>query len=210
MHYAFDRWISIKYPKNPWERYADDGIIHCRSKEQAYYLLKKLKERMKECGLEINEEKTNIIYCGQVKGKDEQEEKKFNFLGYTFQYRLCRTKAGKYFRGFTPAVSKEASKAIRKKCREIRLREKTATPEELAKEMNPVIRGWLNYFTKYSPSEARKEMRTLNETLVLWFRRKYKSLRQSKKKARRAMYKWYMAKPDLFYHWKIGVVPTLG
>ncbi|WP_279235163.1 reverse transcriptase domain-containing protein [Acetobacterium paludosum] len=63
MYYAFDTWISRKYPQNPWAHYADDGVIHCRKEQEAFNLLEYLKKRMVECGLKIHPDKTKIVYC---------------------------------------------------------------------------------------------------------------------------------------------------
>ena len=45
MHYAFDRWIIQEFLMCKWERYVDDGIIHCVSRKQAEYVLDMLKKR---------------------------------------------------------------------------------------------------------------------------------------------------------------------
>jgi len=100
MHYAFDRWMKTKNPNNPWARYADDGLIHCRTKDEALHVLGKLAKRLKECKLEINPEKTKIIYCKDANRKEKHEHISFDFLGYTFRTRLARNKNGIYFAGF--------------------------------------------------------------------------------------------------------------
>ena len=56
MHYAFDSWMAWKFPKCPWERYADDGIIHCVTRKQAEFVLDMLKEQMMRFGLGIDTE----------------------------------------------------------------------------------------------------------------------------------------------------------
>jgi len=119
MHYAFDRWMETKNPDNPWARYADDGLIHCRSKEEALHVLRKLKERMKECNLMLHPDKTKIIYCKDANRKGEHENTAFDFLGYTFRTRLSRNRNGAYFASFSPAVSKNACKAFRERIRDI-------------------------------------------------------------------------------------------
>jgi RNA-directed DNA polymerase len=88
MHYAFDKWMHKENPKNPWARYADDGLIHCRTKVEAEQVLEKLRKRMAECKLELHPEKTRIIYCKDSKRTGEHEHTSFDFLGYTFRTRF--------------------------------------------------------------------------------------------------------------------------
>jgi len=77
MHYAFDRWISKKYPKNPWARYADDGVVHCKSKKDAEEILENLKGRLLECGLEMHPQKTKMVYCRSDKFNGRYENESF-------------------------------------------------------------------------------------------------------------------------------------
>ena len=101
-----------KAEKKPWVRYADDGVIHCRTKEEAEALLIKLEERFKECGLEMHPEKTRIVYCKDDDRKGEHPIIKFDFLGYTFRPRRSKNRWGKCFISFSPAVSNDACKAM--------------------------------------------------------------------------------------------------
>lgn len=210
MHYAFDRWITTNFPHNPWCRYADDGIAHCRSKEEAERLVEKLQKRMLECKLEIHPEKTRIVYCRSDKYPERHEYESFDFLGYTFRRRWVKSKAGNFFNGFTPAVSRSAGQRLRESIREIRMNNKMIPLEELAEIMNPVIRGWANYFSEFGASEARKVLDYVNLTLVRWVRFKYKSVGRSKGKAFRSLARRAKAEPNLFYHWQMGIRPTIG
>lgn len=174
MHYAFDSWMKKEYPNCPWERFADDGVIHCVSKRQAEFVLEKLKRRMKLFGLEIHPEKSKIVYCQRNNEKAVQENTSFTFLGYTFRPRLVKSKQGVYFMGFTPAVSREAGKDFRGKIKNEIRKANTTDIILLSKRLNPIIRGWLNYFSKYTPREAfRQGINYVNQTLVRWME-KYK------------------------------------
>ncbi len=117
MHYTFDKWMGNKHAQNPWARYADDAVIHCRTKEEAEQLLEKLKERFKQCKLELHPEKTRIVYCKDDDRKGDHPETKIDFLGYTFRPRRSKNRWGKYFINFTPAVSTKACKAMRQTIR---------------------------------------------------------------------------------------------
>jgi RNA-directed DNA polymerase len=118
MHYAFDRWMTVNFPHNPWCRYADDGIVHCRTKHEAEGLLKKLKARMLNCKLEIHPEKTRTVYCRSDKYPERHEHESFDFLGYTFRRRLARSNKGTFFNSFTPAVGKSAGQQLRDSIRD--------------------------------------------------------------------------------------------
>lgn len=210
MHYAFDKWMERKYANNPWARYADDGLVHCNSENEAQEILVALKARMKECGLEIHPEKTKIVYCKSDRNNQSYENESFDFLGYTFRKRFIRSKDGHFFNGFTPAVSKDAGKAFHNKIKGIRFDNRGQSIYELAKLMNPVIRGWANYFTKFCSSEAKKSLDYVNHVLVRMIKRKYKAVKGSNRRAWKFLVWLFQGQPNMFYHWQIGCNPTIG
>jgi RNA-directed DNA polymerase len=61
LHYAFDNWMKRHYPRIPFVRYADDGLLHCCSEAEAKYMQKVIGERLRSCGLELHPDKTKII-----------------------------------------------------------------------------------------------------------------------------------------------------
>ena len=117
LHYAFDKWMGRMFPRNPWARYADDGVAHARTRDEAERILSQLRARMEECGLELHPDKTRIIYCKDDDRKGEYPDTKFDFLGYTFRPRRSKNRYNKYFINFTPAVSNKAGKAMRQTIR---------------------------------------------------------------------------------------------
>lgn len=76
--------------------------------------------------------------------------------------------------------------------------------------MNPIIRGWSNYFSKFCKSEARKVLDYVNFTLIRCIRFKYKTVKGSKTKAYRYLIRIVQAQPNLFYHWKMGIRSMVG
>lgn len=100
LHFAFDQWMRRTNPLNPFERYADDMVIHCRSREEAENLLSSIKERLAECKLTVHPEKTKVVYCQDGKRRLEHEHTGFKFLSFDFRARTARSKAGKLFLGF--------------------------------------------------------------------------------------------------------------
>ncbi|MBU2702609.1 RNA-directed DNA polymerase [Sporomusaceae bacterium BoRhaA] len=210
MHYTFDLWMERQYTQNHGVRYADDGVIHCRTKETAERLLEALKKRMVTCKLEIHPDKTRIVYCRSDRYPGRHEHESFDFLGYTFRRRLVKSENGKFFNSFTPAVSKSAGQNLKNKIRDIRQSNKILSLEKLAGIMNPILRGWSNYFSKFCASEARKVLNYVNHTLIRCIRFKYKTIKRSKAKAYRYLIRIAKAQPNLFYHWKMGIRPTVG
>jgi len=209
LHYAFDVWMTRKHPTNPWVRYADDGLIHIYNEAEAHKFLTDLRERMAECGLEIHPEKTKIIYCKSDRNRGSHENESFDFLGYTFRKRFVRSKYGKYFNVFSPAVSKASGKSFRSKIKEICAKNWGKTLYELAELLNPIIRGWANYFSKFGSSEARKSLNYVNRTLVQVVRKKFKGIKRSKPRAWRYLMRLSQAMPRLFHHWSMGLIPTI-
>jgi len=208
LHYVFDDYMAKEFPNIPWARYADDGITHCVSLKQAKYLLRKLQERFVKCGLELNLEKTKIVYCKDDDRKGNYENTSFDFLGYTFRPRGAKNKYDKYFTSFLPAIAGRAKKAIRKKVREWKLQSKSdKSLNDIANMFNSKIQGWLNHYTYFYKSGIYDVLRYINHCLVKWVRKKYKKL-----EARRRAEYWLgqLARRDtkLFAHWKFGILPT--
>jgi len=209
LHYVFDDFMAKEFKTIPWARYADDGIAHCVSLKQAQYLLQRLKERFEKCGLELNLEKTKIVYCKDEDRKGDYENTSFDFLGYTFRPRGSKNKYGKYFTNFLPAISDKAKKGIRKKVKDWKLQLKSdKSLRDIANMFNSKIQGWLNHYTYFYKSEIYDVLRYINNCLVKWVRRKYK-----KRKARRKAEHWLgaVARRDtkLFAHWKFGILPAV-
>ena len=210
LHYVFDDFMSKEFPNIPWARYADDGIAHCVSLKQAKYLLKRLQGRFNQFGLELNLDKTRIVYCKDDDRKGNYENTSFDFLGYTFRPRGAKNKYGKYFTNFLPAMSKKAKKAIRKKVRgwKLQLKEHKGI-DDLAHMFNSQIQGWINYYTHFYKSEIYDVLRYINKCLIKWVRRKFK-----KRNANRRAECWLgnIARRDkrLFAHWKFGILPSAG
>ncbi|MGA2468980.1 MAG: group II intron reverse transcriptase/maturase [Thermodesulfobacteriota bacterium] len=158
LHYAFDKWMQRNYPHIPFERYADDGICHCRSKAEAEGLRVAIEQRFAGCGLELNLQKTKMVYCKDDNRQEDYPEQKFDFLGYTFRPRRSKSRWGRFFVNFTPAISHKAAKSIRDTIRHWRLHRRTdRSLDELAQIINPVLRGWINYYGSfYSLSEIQE------------------------------------------------------
>lgn len=179
MHYAFDKWMLIHYPNNPFERYADDVVIHCNTEMEAKELLEAVGKRMQECKLELHPVKTKIIYCKDDNRSGEYENIWFNFLGYKFIMRKCVNKRGERFMGFSPAISDKAAVKIREEVRKWNLHKRTdKSLAELADEANPKIRGWINHYGMFHKSKLDEVLKCIDIDIFKWGLRKYKKLRK--------------------------------
>ena len=211
MHYAFDEWMRREHPNNPWARYADDGVIHCRTQKEAESLLIELGERFKQCKLELNTEKTRIVYCKDDDRRGNYPVTSFDFLGYTFRARGSKNRWGKCFINFSPAVSNAASKAMRQTIRGWRMQLKSDVGiDDLSRMFNPVVRGWINYYGCFYKSQLYSVLRHINRALTYWARRKYKKLAVHKRRASSWLGRLARNRPELFAHWQMGILPTVG
>ena len=212
MHYAFDIWMQRTCPRVRFERYADDAIVHCVSEAQARYVLAAIRTRLADCGLELHPVKTKIVYCKDDDRRGEYEQVQFDFLGYTFQPRRARNRHGKYFVSFLPAVSPKAAKAVRKCIREWRMAStrNNQSLEDLAQLVNPVVRGWTNYYGRFYRSKWMQVLRHLDRALVAWACWKYRRLRRRERAATHWLGRIARRDPNLFAHWQLGVRPAAG
>lgn len=208
LHYVFDVWMTRNHPESLWCRYADDGICHCETKEQAEALLVELEQRFKDCKLEIHPEKTKIVYCKDgVRKENNCSNTKFVFLGYEFRARAAENKNTKQvFTGFLPAISPKAEKSIMEKIRKLNVRNRSdLSLTQLAEWLNPMITGWMNYYGKYTKSALSKVLQRINGTLTRWSMRKYQKLRNRKIYAAKHMEYLASKATNLFAHWRVGV-----
>ena len=204
LHYVFDKWMDRHYPHVPFARYADDIICHCRTRSQAERLLKELKERFVACHLELHPQKTKLVYCKDERRRNEFPETSFEFLGYTFRARPARNRKGELFVGFNPAVSKKALKSMNDKVRSWRLTARTRENlHELAAAINPVVRGWVQYYGRYNRAEMFNLLVRLDLRLSRWARHKYRRLRGHKRRSWNWLTRIRRSCPGLFVHWQV-------
>jgi len=203
MHYAFDTWMARNYPDCPFERYADDIVTHCNNERQARTLRADIADRLGALGLELHPDKTKIVYCKDAIRRGDSEHVSFDFLGYTFRGRTVRGKRG-FFVGFNPAMSAKAKKAKGKQIRDWHLNRRSDTDlSRLAEDINPQVRGWINYYGAFYRSELYLIAWRIDQHLVRWAMQKFKRLRGKPMRA----WAWLEAvrqhKPKLFAHWHL-------
>jgi len=202
LHYALDSWLAREYPSLHFERYVDDAVVHCVTRRQAEKVRAAIDRRMAEVGLQLHPTKTKVVYCKDSKRRGSHEHMSFTFLGYTFRPRKSRNATtGRTFTSFAPAMSKDAITAKSAEVRSWRIHRRTGqTLADLAEAINPMVRGWMNYWGRFSRLEMFPLLKRINAYLVRWARKKYKRLRAFKS----AMAWWQVVTQRcrmLFAHW---------
>ena len=214
LHYALDRWLATHHPDIPFCRYADDGILHCRTEDEANMMREHLDARLRDCKLELHPEKTRTVYCKDRNRTNTHEHVQFDFLGYTFRPRHCLFPDGKAFTGFTPGVSRASLKSIRQTIRRWRLHLRSESSlDDLSRWMAPQVRGWRGYYCRFRGSEFHVIADHLDRVLVRWAKRKYKRLRGHTRRAVLWLRFQKRSRPGLFLHWQgsgSGMAGTMG
>ncbi len=196
LHVSFDKWMEQHHERKPFERYADDIVVHCKTERQAKFLLKAIRLRFAQCKLSVHEAKTKIV---NIRGSSEKKYKKsFDFLGFTIQPHYTKVKGNVNMVLPRSIISKRSVSSVLKKFKSIHKRR--VSVEVLARELNPIIRGVMNYYCKFWTYHTQELWCQLNKRLqkwVKWEKGLYKmaSIRWLKKK--------YAVRPDLFAHWKL-------
>jgi group II intron reverse transcriptase/maturase len=197
MHISFDKWMDKVHPEKPFERYADDVVVHCKTEKQAQFVLKQIDQRLTKCKLTLHPSKTKIV---NLRGKSEKKyAKKYDFLGFTIHPHWCKIK-GKGMLLPSIFISTKSEASIVEKFAKMQIHKKRITIEQLASELRPIVRGLINYYGKFSTGHLRFIWNNLNKRIlkwVKWEKRLYKmaSVIWLKKK--------YRKNPLLFPHWAL-------
>lgn len=208
LHYGFDVWMDREFPSVPFERFADDVVIHCVTERQARQVREAVGRRLVEVGLQLHPDKTRIVYCKDGNRHLDYDRVAFTFCGYAFRPRRAyNSRRGQVFTRFLPAVAPEKLTDMSRTAAAWRLHRRCgSTLIDLAKEVNPVLQGWLNYFTVFYPSAVVPIGRRMDRHLMRWAQWKYKRLKRSPARA------WAWLKgvreraPGLFAHWRLRYV----
>jgi RNA-directed DNA polymerase len=199
--------MAQQFPGVPFERYVDDAVVHCVSEDQAHQVRQAIADRMEQVGLRLHPTKTRIVYCKDGNRRGSYPDTEFTFLGFTFRARKARNRNGVNFTGFLPAVSKQALKRMGETVRAWHLHRRTGmSPNEVARMINPIVRGWMQYYGAFYPTALRPFLRRINAYLIRYTRNKYEHLRPWRK-ARASWWNVTKLAPRLFYHWQLERAP---
>jgi RNA-directed DNA polymerase len=204
LHYGLDAWMVREFPAVPFERFADDAVIHCVSERQAREVREAVARRLVEVGLELHPDKTRIVYCKDSNRRGNYEQVSFTFCGYTFRPRKAYNKRRQVtFTSFLPAVSPEKLTLMSRRVSSWRIhRRVNLTLDDLAPGINQVLRGWLAYFTAFYSTAVSPLCQRIDRHLVRWARKKYRRLERSDKRARAWLEGVRSRAPELFVHWR--------
>lgn len=205
LHYGFDVWMSREFPAVTFERFADDAVVHCVTERQARRVREAIEGRFAAIGLELHPDKTKIVYCKDSRRRQEFDQVTFTFCGYAFRPRMAFDKNRKQvYTGFLPAVSPDKLTEMSRKIAAWRIhRRTTQTLSEIARWLNPALRGWFNYFTVFYPSQVKPLCERIDRHLMRWAQWKYKRLKGSDKRAREWLKGVRERAPRLFAHWTL-------
>ena len=171
-------------------RYADDAVIVCRTRKDAELAFEHLKRMMTKLKLTLNPQKTKVV---------DMNKESFDFLGFRYQ-KFGKTKCGRKLPYMMP--SKKAMKKVKDAIRIITCRKSAYEGlEQKVEKLNPLIRGWRNYFQH---GNSTKRFKQLDEYvwMKLWRRVYYR--RKQKKYREHVLYgfrKWYATSGiEYFYY----------
>jgi group II intron reverse transcriptase/maturase len=205
LHYGFDTWMSREFPGVGFERFADDVVVHCVTERQAQQVRQAIGRRFADIGLRLHPDKTRIVYCKDDRRRLDYHQVTFTFCGYAFRPRKSWDKIrGEARTGFLPAVAPGKLTDMSRKVTSWRLHRRTTwSLNDLAEEVNPALRGWLNYFTAFYPSAVIPIAKRTDRHLMRWARWKYKRLKPSEDRARAWLKGVRQRSPNLFAHWAL-------
>jgi len=200
LHVAFDRWMQQNHPDKPFERYADDIVVHCKTDKQAKYMLGKISQRLKKCKLALHPDKTKIL---NLRGKSENKyPRSCNFLGFRLKPMHTFVKKSQKFRTIPMAImSRQARSSVLEKLRKMQIHKRRKPIEQLADDLRPVLQGVINYFCKISAVYTWSLWYQVNQKLLKWVKWE-KGL--SLTKAIRWLREVWKRNPKLFPHWKLA------
>jgi len=204
LHYALDKWLDKQYPDLSFVRYADDIVVHCRHELEAKEVLEAIRKRLQECSLELNEKKSKIVYCAVYKRQKLDYSAKFDFLGFSFQPRTIKLKGNTFKLTYDCAISQSSKSRIVEVLNKTKLHKRSELSiTEIARELNPKLRGWINYYGKYNKREFTRVLRIFSFRLMKWALNKYKNL-GGIKTGFQWLNKCRKENPNLFAHWELG------
>jgi len=202
LHYAFDTWLAAHWPNVWFERYADDAVLHCVTLRQAEQVLAELTDRLAQVGLTVHPDKTAIVYCRDEKRSGDYPCDRFTFLGYQFRSRTAKNAQGRLFRAFAPGIDPGALKRLSGQVRSWRIHRRTgSTLADLARWLNPIVRGWIVYYGRFSKHLLYPLLCRINGYLIRWARKKFRTL-HAYKRARRWWNRLTRLYPHAFTHWE--------
>lgn len=204
LHYVFDDFMVKEFPNIPWARYADDAVAHCRTEQEAKQLIADIDSRLKDCKLELHPTKTKIVYCQDKDRRREYPNIEFDFLGYTFRKVCIKDRTGRLQMNFIASVSKKAEQTLKDKVKALEIHKRTGSKiDMIAEVLKPILRGLMNYFSKFNRSEMKRVLDCVQRCLIKWVMCKYKNFRGHRWRAEEWLCQIRIREPNMFAHWAL-------
>ena len=204
LHYVLDKWLEFKHPSVPFVRYADDVVVHCKTEQEAKDVLERVRARMKECRLRLNEDKTKVVYCQDYRRKLNGYRKQFDFLGFSFKPMTFLSKEKGLFIGYDCMISHASQSRINATWKRMGFHSNSRiTIQEIANAINPQMRGVIHYYGKFNYWRLKGLVMQFHYRLARWALKKYKRFKGSFKKAYRWIREIKSSYPTMFYHWTL-------
>ena len=196
LHVTFDKWMDKEHPEKPFERYADDIVVHCKTEKQSQYVLTKIKQRLTQCKLQVNPLKTKIV---NLRGKSEKKyPKSYDFLGFTIRPSFSCIK-GKSMLLPATFISIKSKQKVSQKFSTMAIHKRRKPLKEVARMLTPIIRGVINYYQYFWDGHMYSVWYQLNQRLLKW-------VKWEKGLYKRDAIRWlklqYKENPGLFPHWR--------
>jgi RNA-directed DNA polymerase len=197
LHVVFDKWMEKHHGEKPFERYADDIVVHCKTEKQALFVLAMIQQRMKACKLALHPVKTKIV---NLRGTSEKKyPRSVDFLGFSLRPIWSKVVKGNMLL-VTSFMSTKSKTRVLQKFKSYRIHKSRKPIEAIAAQLKPVIQGVMNYYCKFWSSHTQNVWLQLNARLLKW-------VKWEKGLYKKAAIKWlktkYKEKPDLFPHWRL-------
>jgi len=198
LHVAFDKWMEKNHPEKPFERYADDIVVHCMTENQALYMKSVIQGRLKRCNLELHPKKTKVVnFRGETSNK---YPRCLDFLGFTLKLHMVKTSKGLQLMT-TSVISRKSLSRILREFRSMKIHKIRGNLHVVSQRLSPVIRGLINYYCKFWSGHTYYLWYHLNGRLLKWVKWE-KGL--SQRAARRWLRQKYKESPNFFPHWQLA------
>ena len=204
LHYAFDAWMAREFPAVPFERYADDVVVHCKSERQARFVLGEIEARMGGCHLALNQDKTRIVYCKDSNRKGSHEHERFDFLGYTFRPRKAKNPGASCSPASSLRSATEPPNRYAERSADGGFTYGAGHPSpSIAREMQQDRAGLDQLLRALLPNGLSRTLMHIDTYLVRWAMRKFKRLRGQRKRGWKLLADVSSREPELFAHWRL-------
>jgi group II intron reverse transcriptase/maturase len=200
LHVAFDSWMQKHHPDKPFERYADDIVVHCKTAKQSRFMLMQIRKRLSECKLTLHPEKTKTVNLRGI--SEEKYPRSYDFLGYTIKPVWAFVKSSQQFRLLImPIMSKKSQSSVFDKLRKLEIHKHRKPIEQLAARLRPILRGVMNYYCRFNSEYTHNFWYSINQKLLKW-------VKWEKGLSLKASVRWlkmvWKRNPSLFPHWELA------